>query len=148
MLDRFKTQFSGRQLRARRGVQIVRHHARPDLPRRRLVVVPSIKDIVERAEDDNGAIHDDAPVHCLGFGVDDTGEEAEDEDRHQVTHSADVDEHAPAAEGPARLRDRLALQAPHDHVADGDHVRGQETGGVEGEDGVQRRSGADVDKRK
>lgn len=117
------------------------------LPRRN-IHMSALDDVVAAREQDHESEQETAPVHAIRCHGHRAREECEYQDREQPAQCCDVDRHPCFAKRPLAMGDRLASQALEQQAPNGQNVRGEQGGQVEGQDSVEGGSRANVNQRK
>lgn len=115
-------------------------------PRHRSTIhLPRIQKIIRQRKQHHPTKDNNTPVHRLGIHPSRQWEEAEDVHDQEEQDRERLDGGGPAAQAPARGRQRLAPPPLQAETAGRDDVGGEEGGDAEGHDGVEGDRGADVD---
>lgn len=109
--------------------------------------MPALDDVVAAREQDHESEQETAPVHAIRCHRHRAGEEGKYQDWEQPAQCCDVDRHSCFAERPLAMGDRLAPQAFEQQASDGQNVRGEQGGQIEGQDSVESGGGTDINQR-
>ena len=94
--------------------------------------MPALDDVVAACEQDHEAEQETAPVHAIRCHRHRAREEGEHQDREQPAKRCNVDRHSCFAERPLTMGNRLASNALEQQATDGEDVRSEQCGQIEG----------------